>query len=48
MGWQLGTSVSWNQWHGADNPADIGQSNQTFAQDGQSTYSNTVKNWRCS
>jgi len=47
MGWQLGTSVGWNQWRGAFNATNVGQSNQTFSQDAKSTYSNTVKGWSC-
>lgn len=47
QGWQEGTSVGWNQWRGGLNAANVGNSNQTFGQDAQSMFSNTVKGWNC-
>jgi Right handed beta helix region len=46
MGWQLGTSVGWNQWRAAPHANNIGQPNQTFGQDAKSKH--TGASWSCS
>lgn len=39
MGWQLGTSAGWARWRSARNAANVGNPNQTFGQDANSTHS---------